>query len=276
MSERPVPGRGGPSNGSPHPLEQRSAPRVATWLPAQVKLGGGGWISCHLRDVGTGGACLQTDSPLGVSDLRWLQIELPQRSLKMAIVGRWQREAGPEQAIITGVEFDSPEREQQEQLETFVHERLLGLVRFIQRCPDLSDFSLDEAMDVALVSRLRAAKAGRYLLRGGPEGTADDSVYLVSEGSITLEAEVHKLRFPVGTIERGGVFGGISLLAPGVKPHLAAVAGRELMMLEVDRSSYEYLQRAKPVIAARLANVIVSRHVAQLSDCIERVVARLS
>jgi CRP-like cAMP-binding protein len=260
---------------SPHPLEQRSSPRVAIWLPGRLKLSGPGWVGCHLRDIGSGGACIQTPSPIGLSDIRWLEIQLPAATLKVSVEGKWQREAGPEQAILTGVAFDGLDPEDERQIDRFVHERLEGLVNFIRRCPDLADLSLDEAMDMALVSRHRTATAGRYLLRAGEQGS-DDSVYVLFEGSVGLEADVHGLRFPVARVGAGGVFGGISLLSPTVKSHLSAVANSDLVLLEVDRSSCEYLRRAKPLLAARIDSVIVGRHVSQLHDCIQRVIERLS
>jgi len=147
-------------------------------------------------------------------------------------------------------------------------------VRMIQGCAQMRDFGLDEAMDLALVSRYRTAVAGRYLYLGGSQA-ADDSVFLVSQGAVAIEAEVHGLRVQVGRVESGQVFGGISLLAPALKPYLSAMASRDVILLEIDQSSYDYLRRAKPVVAARLANAIVEQHVRQLQDCVERVVLRL-
>jgi len=250
-------------------------PRVATWVPGRLKLSGPGWIDCVLRDVGTGGACIETSSPIGTADIRWLEMDLPGGALKLSVEGKWQREAGPEQAILTGVCFADPEPETLQRIEDFVHERLLGLVRLLQGCPALSDLGLDEAMDLALVSRYRTATAGRYLYVGGSE-SSDDSVFAVSRGSISIEADIHGLRVPVGRVETGEIFGGISLLAPALKPYLSAVAARDAILLEIDRSSYDYLRRAKPIVAARLANAVVDRHVRQLHECIERVVQRLS
>ena len=254
-----------------HPLEQRSSPRVATWIAADVKLSGEGWIGCHLRDVGTGGACIQTDSPVAVSELRWLEIKLPDGKLKVQVTGCWQREAGPEQAILTGLEFRDLEPGDRKRIEGFVHERLLGLVRFLESSEDLGGLSLDEAMDVALVSRLRSASLGRYVHYAGADDAQDDSVLIVLEGVVGLEIELRGVRVPVGQVDRGGVLGGIDLVAT-VDPCVSAVANRDLKLLEIDRNAFGYLRRAKPLVAERIASIVVQHHIHRLHGCIERLV----
>jgi CRP-like cAMP-binding protein len=247
---------------------------VAVWIPGQLKLSGPGDIECRLRDIGTGGACIQTSSPIGVGDLRWLQVELPDGVVRLPVSGKWQKEAGPEQAILTGVAFEEIAAADAQRIEDFVHERLIGLSRQFQNCPELPEIGLDEAMDLALVSRYRTASAGRYLFLEG-SNALDDSVFLVVGGAVAIEVEIHGLRFSVDRVERGSVFGGISLLAPSLKPSLSAMASRDVTLLEVDRESYAYLRRAKPVVANRLHRAIVEQHVSQLQECIARVVQRL-
>lgn len=258
-----------------HPFDCRSAPRVAVSMTGSILLAGSpGWLPCRLRDIGTGGACLETMAPFALADLRRIRIDLPGAPLEASAIGRWQQSVDLEQAMLTGVQFDALERCAASRLRDLVHDRVRELADFISDRSDFTNLGLDEAVDLALFSRLRNAEAGRYLYRDGSPETQCDSVFLVVEGTVAMETTIRSRRVSVCRVEPGGVFGGISLLAPVEQP-LSAVACAPVMLLELDRGSYQYIERAKPLVARRVSEVVIAQHVAQLRACIDHLVARL-
>lgn len=260
-----------PVGAPPHPLERRSIPRIAACLSGAIAIGDPpGWIPCTLRDIGSGGACIQTPSPIALVELHRLRVDLPSGPLEARVSGRWQRNADPERAIFTGVRFETLNSELARQIEEFMQQRSHELVRFLVEHSDFADLSLDEAMALALCSRLRGSGSSRYMVLAGPLNQSDDSMFIVLEGVVVIETRIRSVRLEVRRVERGGVFGGIAMLAP-VKPFFSAVAGKNALMLELEAYSFEYLERSKPLFARRIAEVVISRYVNQLSDCIEEV-----
>ncbi|MCL4684647.1 cyclic nucleotide-binding domain-containing protein [Myxococcota bacterium] len=260
-----------PPTDAESPFELRSAPRVACNAAGELRLGGMGTLACRLRDVGTGGICIQTPSPFALSSLRSVTIHLPGESLTLDIEGCWQREASLERAIFTGLRFSRPTASDRERMRKFVEQAAQELTDFLQNRSELRDLGLDEALDVALASRLREAPPGTFICREGHPRPGDDSLFVVMRGTVTLAAtgdREHELE--VERVSPGGVFGGIPLIADVPSP-VSAVAVSDVILLELDRAVFRYLERAKPLVAHRLARTIAARQVLQFRALVSRL-----
>lgn len=257
------------------PFEMRSSPRVAASLPAKLELDRGS-LGCRLRDIGTGGVCVQTDSPFAMASLRRVAVELPDGPLVLEAEGCWQRETALERAVLTGVRFSRVEDADTIRLRKFIEQCVGDLVGFLQGRSELADLSLDEAIDVALASRLREARTGTYVLRAAPPDDGrgappPDSLFLVVRGSVTL---LMGDRLGAGaTLESaraGALFGG-SALAAGVPSPFSAIADSDVTLLELDRSALDYLERAKPLVARRLSRAVARRLLRHVGTLAERL-----
>lgn len=247
------------------PFEMRSSPRVACSLPIEMELGGHpGPLIGRLRDIGTGGACVQTESPFAMSSLRTITLHFPGRALPIDVEGCWQRESTLEKAILTGLRFVRPSYEQRDRVRKFVEESAQELTHFLQNRSALHELGLDEALDLALASRLREARVGTFIARQGSSDASDESFFVVLRGSVTLAAAAareHELN--VERINSGGVFGGVPLIA-NVPAPFSVLVESDVTLLELDRDAFSFLERAKPFVARRLAEAIVAGLVGQI------------
>lgn len=261
------------ASGEQSPFEMRSSPRVAASLPAQIHTSAGP-LACRLRDIGTGGVCIQTASPFAMGSLRRVVVELPDGPLVLDAEGCWQRESPLERAILTGVRFSAVGTAETIRLRKFIEQCVSELVDFLQTRSELSDLSLDEAIDVALASRLREARTGTYIVRATPptgNGKTPDSLFLVVQGSVTLVVGERLGGAP--TLEHarvGTLFGGTTFVADTPSP-FSAIADSDVTLLELDRSAYEFLERAKPLVARRLSRAIARRLLRHVHALAERI-----
>lgn len=255
-------------------FETRSAPRVGVRLEASIFIAGtAGWIPCALRDIGSGGACLQTAGPIDLASLRRLRFMLHDGPVELEVSGCWQREAPLESALFSGVRFESPSEDVVERIADYVNKVAFQLGRFVRTESELGDLDLDEALDFALSSRLRHAAPATYIYRGDPAGAGEEAVYVVLQGCVALEAYPKgRLRLEIARIERGGVFGGIGLLARA-GTRLSAVACDEVVLLELDHTAFRYLDSAKPSVARRISETVITKGLLQLHSYVDRLTA---
>jgi len=257
---------------SENPLEMRATPRVATNLSAQLAIASlPGLLDCRLRDLGTGGACVQTASPFPLEPLRRLMLPLSDGPLTVDVEGCWQRETLLEGAVLTGMRFLEVDQDALKRIRQFVQESANRLTAFLQEESELSGLEFDEAIDVALLSRLGEARPGTYIFHEGDLRLGQDSIYVLVSGRVVLEAagaREHELALEV--IHTGGVFGGLPLIAD-VPPPLSAVAATDITLLEIDRNAFRYLERSKPSVAHRLSRIVTAKNVAHLRSAIERL-----
>ena len=257
------------------PFEARTSPRVATSTPAEIRLAGSSdAMPCRLRDIGSGGVCIQTPSPFPYESLTSMTIHLPGESLQIDVEGAWQREATLEQAMLTGARFVKLGRTDAQRVRKFVEQSANELTEFLQSRSQFHGLEIDEAFDIALASRLREARAGTWIFTEGRTRPGVESLFIVMSGTVLLVATVaEEGDTKVERVVRGGVFGGVSLICES-EPALSAVAESDVTLLEVDHQVFGFLERAKPFVARRLARTIVSRQVGQMRSLVAHLVQR--
>ncbi len=251
------------------PFEIRSSPRVATSMPAEIRLAGESEaLSCRLRDIGSGGVCLQTPSPFAYESLKSVTIHLSDSPLTLDAAGAWQREATLEQAMLTGAKFVKVGRNEARRVRKFVEQSANELTEFLQCRSQFYGIEIDEAFDIAIASRLREARAGTWIFTEGRTRPGVDSLFIVMSGTVLLVATVaSEGDTEIERVLPGGVFGGVSLVS-GSAPPLSAVAESDVTLLEIDEQVFGYLERAKPFVARRLTRTIVLRQAGHLRSLV--------
>lgn len=249
------------------PLEVRSNPRVGTDLPVELYATDfGGALLGRTRDLSIGGACVATQSPFSIKGLQRIVLGLPSQNLTLDAVGCWQREDRQENLIITGVQFENPYSEQLDLVWDQVLDAGKKLARFLYERTALHELGLEEAMGLAQVTRLRTIQAGDLIYRQGTQGQGNDSIYMITEGSVTLQLRIRDaIEQSLATLSTGDLFGGLPLLAD--LPHAeSAVANSHVRLLEIDQAAFRHLRSMKPWLGHRLGVALLRVHAQRMAD----------
>jgi hypothetical protein len=249
------------------PLEIRSNPRVGVDIPVEIHAGDfGGGLLGRTRDLSIGGACIATPSPFSFKSIRRIVLRLPTQSLALDVSGCWQRDEHSEQLVLTGVSFDRPTPEQLDVVWNLVLDAGKKLARFLYERTALRELGLEEAMGLAQVTRLRSMQAGDLIYRQGARDGANDSIFLIAEGTVTLQVRIRNaIEQTLCQLGPGELFGGLPLLAD--LPHAeSAVANTPLRLLEVDAAAYRHLRSMKPWLGHRLGVALLRVHAQRMSQ----------
>ena len=240
------------------PLEMRAAPRVGADFPVRIHSRDFPMpLVARTRDLSVDGACLATASPFAVKSLQRIEVQLPGQNLLIEAEGCWQRDEPVDDLVLTGVVFPDPRPETREILWNTVLQSGQQLARFLYERSSLRELGLEEAMGLAHVTRYRHVSAGRTLYRQDCSEPGEDSIFLVTEGRVTLQVRVRNAReVDFAVLESGELFGGFPLVADLAHTE-SAVADSDCCLLEIDRTAYRYLCSARPWLAQRLSTALV-------------------
>lgn len=260
------------ASGAGSQADRRVSPRVAARFRAELFcLGGSGAPVARSSDIGPGGVCIETESAFDASSLRRISIELPDGPVQAKAVARWQRRNNAETGFLTGVDFRDLAPNATKALLRFVHDRAEELSGFLLQRSEVEGLQLDEALDLALFTRVAEFPRDNRIYEQGTLGVRGDSIYVVFDGDILLEAIA-----PGGTPVRieqvgmGGVIGGLPLLAETAHTE-SAIAVADTRLLEIDPHTFDYLQSVKPSVAGRLRTAVIRKRAHHLRLLIERV-----
>lgn len=251
------------------PLEVRSNPRVGADLPAELYASDfGGALLGRTRDLSIGGACIATQSPFAFKSLQRVTLSLPTQNLTLDAVGCWQREDPFDHSVLTGVQFENPYSEQLELVWDQVLDSGKRLARFLYERTALHELGLEEAMGLAQVTRMRSMAPGETIYRQGTQGGHSDSIFLITEGTVSLELRIRDaIEKPLMQLSVGDLFGGLPLLAE--LPHAeSAIANDNVRLLEIDRAAFRHLRSMKPWLGHRLGVALLRVHGQRMSAII--------
>ena len=251
------------------PLEVRSNPRVGTDLPVELYASDfGGALLGRSRDLSIGGACIATASPFAIKSLQRVVISFPTERLSIDAIGCWQREDEAEKLVLTGVQFENPTSEQLEVVWDQVLDSGKRLARFLYERTALHELGLEEAMGLAQVTRFRGMNPGDMIYRQGTMHDGADSIFLIAEGSVTLQVRVRDaIERPLVQLGVGDLFGGLPLLAD--LPHCeSAIADSAVRLLEIDGAAYRHLRSMKPWLGHRLGVALLRVHAQRMSKTV--------
>ncbi len=227
-----------------------------------------GALSARVRDLSVSGICLATPSIVALASLSRIVLHVPTGPLDIAIEGRWQSEPSGEEAVLSGVAFCDLRPEMEAQLWEIVHDCGRALARFVYDKTELRGLGREDAGHIAQASRLRRIPRGRTLYEPGDTAPANESVFIVRDGAITLslDSAPGKPR-ELASLGRGEIFGGLPMTAaiPNID---RAVATEDTTLVEVSGSAFAYLRLAQPLSAQRLTKVITRRHIERLHQLI--------
>ncbi|MCR9097970.1 MAG: cyclic nucleotide-binding domain-containing protein [bacterium] len=251
------------------PLEVRSNPRVGTDLAVELYATDfSGALVGRTRDLSIGGACIATPSPFSVKGVQRIVLDLPTQRVMLDAIGCWQREDPAEGVILTGVQFENPHPDHLELVWDQVLDAGKKLARFLYERTALHELGLEEAMGLAQVTRFRSLSPGDMIYRQGQTGDGGDSIFLIIEGSVTLQVRVRDaFERPLTQLQVGDLFGGLPLLAD--LPHAeSAVANDHVKLLELDAGAFRHLRSMKPWLGHRLGVALLRVHAQRMGKII--------
>ena len=243
------------------PLEVRNNPRVGADLAVELYATDfGGALLGRTRDLSIGGACIATPSPFNVKSVQRVVLDLPSQKIMLNAVGCWQRDDPAERVVLTGVQFENAHSEQLDLVWDQVLDSGKRLARFLYEKTALHELGLEEAMGLAQVTRYRALEPGDQIYRQGQRGEGGDSIFLITEGTVTLQVRVRDaIERPLCQLQVGDLFGGLPLLAD--LPHAeSAIADTRVKLLELDSEAFRHLRSMKPWLGHRLGVALLRVH----------------
>lgn len=251
------------------PIERRLTPRVAARFSVKLFCTGlPGSLDVRSTDLGPKGLCVETPSPFAIDSLRRVVLELPDVSLQIRAEARWQRDNAANSAYLTGIRLLDLEPEVTNRLWSFVHGRAGEIAAFLRDRAEIAS-EMDEALDLALFTRVAEFPIGHRIYQQGTMGTRGDSAFIVQSGTVAIEAGHGTGQpFVLERIEAGGLFGGLPIVAQ--VPHVStAVAETEVVALEIDPGTYHHLMSGKPWAAQRIASWILRRQSSHVAHLVE-------
>ncbi len=260
-------------NRTEDPLEARVTPRVGTDFPVEIRSSEfAGGLPGRTRDLSVGGTCVATASPFSIKSVDQISIRLPDRDLlTLRCSGCWQREEASAELMLTGFSFDHPNEAELDTIWDFVLDSGKYLARFLCEQTELHELGLDDAMSLSQMTRYMDIPVGHTLYRQDTDTPGQDSIYLVIEGTVTLQVRVRDTReVEFARLEAGQFFGGLPLLA-GVPHAESATAASDVRLLEIDRQSFQYIRTAKPWLGYRLGAGLLRISAQRLSEILRRV-----
>ncbi len=251
-------------------LGDRSAPRVGADL--QVSLFSSdfrGPLQGVTRDIGIGGVCVATASPVAPKSILRVQVQLPVQRVELETEGCWQSTPSGLDCVLTGLSFLNPTESAVDLLWDYVVDVGKQLAKFLFRGSELHHIGLDGAMGLSQMSRLCILEAGTNLYRQGGVGEGGRSIYLVTRGKVGLQVRLRDVREKViEVLEPGKLFGGLPMLAD-VDHQESAVAHTDVRLLEVSPEAFAHLQHARPWMAQQIAFAVTSSYARRMQRVLE-------
>lgn len=254
------------------PLELRGDPRIATTAQARVFTSEfRGALPAQVRDLSIHGACIATASPFAFKAVDRIELDLPAGLLSLRAGGRWQRDEEADDVVLTGIAFENPSESDCDQLWQAVIYGGHQLARFVLEACQLPEFTLEDAIGLAQVTRHRRVPVGRTIYRQGTRENHEDSFFLVWSGEVALTLRVRDaIERETLRLRRGDSFGGLPLIA-GTAHAESAIAATDCELLEIDRGSFRYLRTARPWLGLRMGQVILRTSAERLTHVMEQI-----
>jgi hypothetical protein len=225
-------------------------------------------------DVGIGGICVRTESIIDGALVRRVRFRLGRKDLEFNVTSRWSSPTGSEAGPLTGFVFDEVDSQSESALWSFIQERASELASFFRTCDGLEDLSFQEAVELALITRLREVEPGQVLYGGiGSEPSA--SIFALFRGHIVVERASARRQQQVIHLESGQFFGGMPVIA-GCAPIDRAVATTSSTVLEFLEYNTRYLSMHKPMLAATLIRATTYHWIQRATRLLDRAFDQIS
>jgi len=244
-------------------------PRVASRLDAVVyAFGVPTAIEATPCDIGAGGVCIETSSPVGINEAHRIALEMGDEVLRVSVRCRWQRESPSRGGVISGLQFVDVSEEGRTLIWRHVYAEAQDLALFVTTRSALSSIAFDDAIELALHTRVAWFSKGDWVYRQGSLGTRGDSAFVVLSGEVAIEAlNAESGRAYEELVLPGEVIGGFPMVA-GLPHPETAIARSDACLVEIDPYSYGYLLDTRPGMARLLTEVVLGRYATRLLSLI--------
>jgi CRP-like cAMP-binding protein len=254
----PRPPAGGPGSGDVKERDARTEPRVAAEFKVSLHSPDfSGPLAASARDLSTDGMCVVTRSPIALGSVRRATLQLHSGPLEVTTQGRWQAPSASEGLVASGFSFPGLQAPAKALLYDEVRSRAEEVARFLHFESELAELGSDDAIALAGHSRLRVVTARSAIYRQDSASAGEDAIFALLDGRVSLR---HRLgaasEVAAPELRRGAVFGGLPTLLDLPHAETAATLG-ETRLLEVSRGSLAYLRLGNPMLAERLARIVL-------------------
>jgi len=254
-------------------LEARIHPRVAADLAVDLySREFAGPLRARTRDLSVNGACVATPSIVSARSIDQIVLHFDRESIRIHVEGRWQSDSPSEGSVLVGLAFDQLDNATSGRLWNFVQSTGSSLAQFLSQCATFGEFSSDELISIAYMSRFQRLQSGRTIYM--PSFRDTDSIFIVWEGQVGLHLRLRQgEELTLCRLGPGGLFGGLPLIAN--MPNLEmATAASNLRLLEISRGPFSYARLAKPILAQRLTQVVARGYAERVGQLLKLLASR--
>ena len=255
-----------------HP-SRRGTIRVAAILPVELAFshGVGYDIPARSVDIGMGGMCVQTESIIDTEAVRSVRVALGGNRVEIDVRSRWNTELGGNGGPASGLVFEELGDAMKMWLWDYIQKRGRDLGMFLSSCEGLDQLNFEEALELALSTRLREVRSGDIVYQGGDdEGAA--SICALMGGSVMLEPANGRCNQRISTVEPRELFGGLPVVA-GCMPIERAVAVEDATVLEFSGYAVENLLETKPHLGVALLRAASFHWIRRFAEVLDRTLA---
>lgn len=244
-------------------LESRVNPRVAVDIPAALRSAGFSHpLQARTRDLSIGGVCLATRTPVALSEIQRVELEVDGERLVLDAEGRWQSPDSGDKDVLTSVQFCSVSPDARSTLNRALSKSMTGLTAFLGRSA-IGGVTEEEHAGLAQVTRYRKVSGGSYVYQESAKGGSAGALFLVRDGSVALEVRLGGTRNAlVAKLGPGQLFGGLGV--PDVPCFDSAYAERDTTLVEISSGAIAYLRMARPLLAHHFFDCVVRSHTTRL------------
>jgi len=252
-----------------HP-SRRGSVRVAAIMPVELvfSYGSGNAIPARSIDIGMGGMCVQTTSIIDSEAVRTVRFSLGGNRVGFDVGSRWNTELGGNGGPATGLVFESVDEPSQNCLWDYIQKRGRDLGAFLSSCEGLDQLNFEEALELALATRLREVRAGDLVYRGGDE-EASSAISILMTGAVSLEPANGRFSQQIARVEPRELFGGLPVSA-GCAAFERAVAIEPSRILEFSAYAVENLLNTKPHLGVCLLRASSFHWMRRFAETLDR------
>jgi len=260
-------------NAADEVLEARISPRVAADLAVDIySREFPGPLRARTRDLSVKGACISTESMVSARSIQQIVLHLNDESVRIPTQGRWQSDCPIEGSVLVGVSFDEVDHASAGLLWNYVQTTGSSLAQFLSTSVTFGEFSFDELLSTAQMSRFQRIQAGRTIYM--PTLRDADSIFVVWDGQVSLGLKIRAGEdLTLARLGPGGLFGGLPLIAN--MPNLeTATAVSSTRLLEISHGSFSYARLAKPILAQRLTQIVARGYAERVGQLLKLLASR--
>lgn len=255
-----------------HPSRRGSA-RVAAMVPVDLVFSydASNTIPARSIDIGMGGMCVQTTSMIDSDAIRMVRFSLDGNRVGFDVGSRWNTELGGNGGPATGLVFETIDEMSQNSLWEYIQKRGRDLGAFLSSCEGLDQLNFEEALELALATRLREVRAGDLIYRGGDE-EASSAISVLMTGSVSLEPANGRYSQQIARVEPRELFGGLPVSA-GCAAFERAVAIEPSRILEFSHYAVENLLNTKPHLGVCLLRANSFHWMRRFAQTLDRTIS---